>query len=125
MTRPQTSLPTIPLRPRQRECLYFIERYQAAHGLAPSLEEIRVALGYRSKASVHRLLGALEAAGRILRLPGRARALMVVRETPWWYGRILVCDPAADESTTPRTLPLARWAEVATPKGDIEKTGDI
>lgn len=97
----------IPLTPRQRKCLAFIKRYEAAHGLAPTLEEMRVALGCRSRGSVHSVLTALERRGRIRRLPRFARALMVVREDPKRYGRILESAPVA------RTLPLARWGDVS------------
>jgi repressor LexA len=64
---------------RQRQCLDFIARYEATRGIAPSFEEMRAALGLGSKSQVHRLVTALEARGRLRRLPGRARALEVVR----------------------------------------------
>ena len=68
------------LTPRQRACLDFIERYESARGYAPTVDEIRAALGLVSKSGAHRLLIALESRGRLLRLPRRARAMLVLRD---------------------------------------------
>jgi repressor LexA len=88
-------------------------RYQSTHGLAPTVEEMRVALGYRSKGSVYRLLAALEARGRIRRLPRRARALEVMRETAPSCGLIAGSGPGRTAPSRVLTLRKARWADVS------------
>jgi SOS-response transcriptional repressor LexA len=66
---------------RQAELLRFIETALAANrGVAPSLEEMRVALGFNSRSSVHRLLVRLEERGHIVRRRG-ARAIEIDRVT--------------------------------------------
>jgi len=50
---------------RQRDALRFIERYVAEHGLAPSFEEIRIALGIKNKSGVARIMAALNERGII------------------------------------------------------------
>ncbi|HEX2114213.1 MAG TPA: hypothetical protein VHM01_07390 [Alphaproteobacteria bacterium] len=69
---------------RQLETYRFIERFIAAHGYSPSYEEIKEALGSRSKSLVHAIVQALAARGFITVLPGRSRsiALATVPEAP-------------------------------------------
>lgn len=53
------------LTPTQRNCFRAIEAHIAAHGSSPSYEDLRVALGQRSKGAVARLLEILRARGWI------------------------------------------------------------
>jgi SOS-response transcriptional repressor LexA len=62
---------------RSRKALAFLRSRIRETAVAPSLDELRIALGLSSKAPVHRLLKQLEAKGKIRRLPGRARAIEV------------------------------------------------
>lgn len=64
---------------KQRELLKFIQAKLAETGISPSFDEMKEALGLRSKSGVHRLITGLEERGFIRRLPHRARALEVVR----------------------------------------------
>ena len=67
------------LTKKQSELLRFInERLQEA-GVPPSFDEMKEALGLRSKSGIHRLIIALEERAFIRRLPNRARALEVLR----------------------------------------------
>ena len=52
--------------------------------VAPSFDEMRNALGLKSKSGIHRLIGALEERGFLERLPNKARALHV-RKLPDGY----------------------------------------
>ena len=65
---------------QQTTLLRFIESYSAQHGVCPSFDEMRDALGLRSKSGVNRLVTALEERRAIRRLPNRARAIEVVRD---------------------------------------------
>src|SRR5690242_1250594 len=64
---------------KQRELLQFIQERLADTGISPSFDEMKDALGLKSKSGVHRLITGLEERGFIKRLPHRARALDVVR----------------------------------------------
>jgi repressor LexA len=66
------------MTPRQKECLDYIREYWRIHGFAPSFEEIKVALGAKSKASVTGLVSKLEARGYIQRTPNLARSIRLV-----------------------------------------------
>jgi repressor LexA len=73
------SLPTqTGLTAQQRACLDAIEAYLARTRTMPSVDDLRVALGFSSKAGVLRLLRQLEERGRIARVPLRARAIRLL-----------------------------------------------
>src|SRR5919108_1126449 len=69
----------IMLTRKQRELLQFIQERLGDTGISPSFDEMKDALGLKSKSGVHRLITGLEERGFIRRLPHRARALDVVR----------------------------------------------
>src|SRR5690242_8314894 len=64
---------------KQYELLVFINRRLSDGGVSPSFEEMKEALGLKSKSGIHRLISGLEERGFIRRLPHRARALEVVK----------------------------------------------
>jgi len=66
---------------KQHELLRFIQTRLEATGISPSFEEMKEALDLKSKSGVHRLISALEERGFIRRLPNRARALEVLRQS--------------------------------------------
>jgi repressor LexA len=67
------------LTAKQQELLIFIQERLDASGISPSFEEMKEALGLKSKSGIHRLISALEERGFLHRLPNRARALEVTR----------------------------------------------
>ena len=67
------------LTAKQQELLVFIQQRLDASGISPSFEEMKEALGLKSKSGIHRLISALEERGFLHRLPNRARALEVTR----------------------------------------------
>lgn len=64
---------------KQHELVLYLHRYLAEHGVSPSFEEMKEALGLRSKSGIHRLITGLEERGFIKRLQHRARAIEVLR----------------------------------------------
>jgi repressor LexA len=64
---------------KQHELLMFIYERLGQSGVSPSFDEMKDALGLRSKSGIHRLITGLEERGFIRRLPHRARALDVIR----------------------------------------------
>jgi repressor LexA len=64
---------------KQHELLLFINKRLLENGVAPSFDEMKDALGLRSKSGIHRLIGGLEERGFIRRIAHRARALEVTR----------------------------------------------
>ena len=64
---------------KQHELLHFIQQKLDSSGISPSFEEMKEALGLKSKSGIHRLISALEERGFLRRLPNRARALEVLK----------------------------------------------
>jgi len=69
------------LTPKQRACLDAIEAHLARTRTMPSVENLRVALGFSSKVGALRLLRQLEERGRIVRVPRRARAIRLLHDS--------------------------------------------
>jgi repressor LexA len=70
---------TLGLTARQQQCLSFVHRYrQLQHGVSPSYDEIKTALGLKSKSGVHRLVQGLAARGHISRVAKNARSIAPV-----------------------------------------------
>ncbi len=64
---------------KQHQLLLFIHQRLGEHGVSPSFDEMKDALGLRSKSGIHRLITALEERGFIRRLAHRARAVEILR----------------------------------------------
>jgi len=67
------------LTAKQHQLLVFINQRLNENGVSPSFDEMKDALGLKSKSGVHRLINALEERGFIKRMANRARALEVVK----------------------------------------------
>ena len=67
------------LTAKQHELLSFVDNRLRETGVSPSFEEMKDALGLKSKSGIHRLISALEEREFIRRLPNRARALEILK----------------------------------------------
>ncbi|MBO6781864.1 MAG: transcriptional repressor LexA [Alphaproteobacteria bacterium] len=108
---------------KQHQLLTFINERLNATGVAPSFDEMKDALGLKSKSGIHRLITGLEERGFIRRLAHRARALEVVR---------LPDETGVNESTAAKTdgfapqvikggrdtTPITAPSEITGPAGD-------
>ncbi|HOO82781.1 MAG TPA: transcriptional repressor LexA [Alphaproteobacteria bacterium] len=65
------------LTKKQRDLLLFIHQRLSVDDVPPSFEEMKEALGLKSKSGIHRLISGLEERGYIERMPHRARALEI------------------------------------------------
>lgn len=60
---------------RQRDLILFIRRYIGEHGISPSYDEMKDALGLASKSGIFRMMKALEERGFIDTKYDRARSV--------------------------------------------------
>ncbi len=67
------------LTPKQYKLLLFINKVIKETGCSPSFDEMKEAVGLKSKSGIHALIEALEERNFIRKLPHKARALEVVR----------------------------------------------
>lgn len=111
------------LTPKQKELLLLIRDRLASDGVPPSFDEMRDALGLKSKSGVHRLVSALEERGFLRRLPHRARALEItklpegtVTKSTKSRGKVAqLVDKAVDRAQDFLTLPLYGKIAAGTP----------
>lgn len=73
---------------KQQELLLYINSRLGEDGISPSFDEMKDAVGLKSKSGIHRLITALEERGFIHRLPHRARALEVLKLPPGIEGTV-------------------------------------
>jgi repressor LexA len=64
---------------KQYELLVYLDQQLRKNGVSPSFDEMKDALGLKSKSGIHRLITGLEERAFIRRLPHRARAIEVLR----------------------------------------------
>jgi SOS-response transcriptional repressor LexA len=60
------------------KALDYIRSHTLAKGEAPSMREIAHGIGQASPGSVHRMVAALEAEGKLRRMPGKRRSIELV-----------------------------------------------
>lgn len=101
---------------KQKELLLLIREKMTREGVTPSFDEMKEALGLRSKSGIHRLITGLEERGFIRRLPHRARALEILRlpdaEEPKLVGKVKA---AAEAALSALSLPLYGRIAAGTP----------
>jgi repressor LexA len=68
------------LTARQQQILTFVEDRQRQTGFVPTLQETAEHFGFKSPNAVRQHLRLIEKKGYVHRLPGRSRALVVVRQ---------------------------------------------
>ena len=93
---------------KQQELLIFINERLKQGGVSPSFDEMKDALGLKSKSGIHRLITGLEERGFIRRLAHRARALEVIR-LPDGIAVIEDTDPDIVGSAEPQAPPPVKF----------------
>ena len=68
------------LTSKQLKLLNFLRKSFKNNKISPSFEEMKLALGLKSKSGIHRLVSALEERGFIKRLHNKARAIKIINE---------------------------------------------
>ena len=84
------------LTKRQYDLLMLIDKNLKTLGIPPSFDEMKEAIGLKSKSGVHRLISSLEERGFIRRLPHKARAIEVIR----------IPDNVEDTRASSRRMPM-------------------
>ena len=67
------------LTPKQHKLLMYIDEFIKSNGHSPSFEEMKEAVGLKSKSGIHALINSLEERGFIRKLAHKARALEVLK----------------------------------------------
>lgn len=113
------------LTKKQYELLLLIDQRITDTGVPPSFDEMKDALGLKSKSGIHRLISGLEERGFIRRLAHRARALEVLKMPE----NIERARSADDGSTAPAPANVIRGEFGAKPHaahtGTSENTSEL
>ena len=84
---------------KQHQLLTYIDNHLKTDGVPPSYDEMKDALGLKSKSGIHRLITGLEERGFIRRLPHKARALEVLKKP-----QNMIDDPPVKGGFEPRVV---------------------
>ena len=84
---------------KQHQLLTYIDNHLKTDGVPPSYDEMKDALGLKSKSGIHRLITGLEERGFIRRLPHKARALEVLKKP-----QNMIDDPPVRGGFEPRVV---------------------
>lgn len=100
------------LTKKQRELLILIHNRMKNGDVAPSFDEMRMALGLKSKSGIHRLITALVERGYLERLPNRARALEI-KKLPEGYDDTGKSDNIVQMPITSNTIEVPLYGRIA------------
>lgn len=124
---------TLQLTSRQSNILAFIRARMERDGEAPTLEEIGLAMGLPNVSAVLKHVRSLEAKGRLVIEPKRARGIRLVQESDALaadtlelplVGRIAAGEPIFSESRVERSLRVSRWLFRLQPDYLVRVIGD-
>ena len=112
---------------KQRDLLLLIHEHMQNDDVPPSFEEMKDALGLKSKSGIHRLISGLEERGYIERLPHRARALEIkklpegfAKEEPAMPSAPAMADAAANTHDIPLYGKIAAGSPIEALQNETE-----
>lgn len=101
------------LTKKQYELLMLIDRRLKTTGIPPSFEEMKEAVGLKSKSGIHRLITGLQERGFIRRMPNKARALEVL-QLPANVGRESVANDVCETTiSAEKTTEIPLYGKIA------------
>lgn len=124
---------TLLLTSRQSNILAFIRARLVRYGEAPTLEEIGAALGIEHVSAVLKHVRSLQAKGRLVIEPHRARGIRLIEEPDPLsadtmdlplVGRIAAGEPLFSSNRVERSLRVSRWLFKLKPDYLVEVVGD-
>ncbi|MBR5154338.1 MAG: transcriptional repressor LexA [Alphaproteobacteria bacterium] len=99
------------LTPKQHKLLVYIDEFIKQTGHSPSFEEMKEAVGLKSKSGIHALLNSLEERGFVRKLAHKARALEVIKVPSQTKEQEL--QTANDNSETEFSLMIPLYGKIA------------
>lgn len=101
------------LTPKQYKLLMFINKTLKETGCCPSFDEMKDALGLKSKSGIHALIDALVERSFLKKLPHKARALEVVRLPKLKPSSILAEEKLKEEALASSTVEIPLYGKIA------------
>ena len=109
------------LTAKQQQLFDFIEKRITDTGVSPSFDEMREAVGLKSKSGIHRLMQSLTERGFVRQLKNKARALEIVKTSAFDAAKDIVRNVSQTVSDM-MTLPILGKIAAGTP---IEAIGTV
>ena len=91
---------------KQRALLMLIHEHLSTKGVVPSFEEMKNAVGLKSKSGIHRLIWELRERGYIKILPRKARALEIIKMPEDWK-------PKAESNANDNMVEIPMYGKIA------------
>lgn len=115
------------LTEKQYKLLMYINKNLKETGCSPSFEEMKNAVGLKSKSGIHVLLNALEERDFIRKLPHKARALEVIRMPKFKPKAIIEEEKKREQAlmTASTQIPLYGKIAAGTPIEALADTSDV
>lgn len=101
------------LTEKQYKLLMFINKILKETGCSPSFDEMKEAVGLKSKSGIHALIEALEERNFIRKLPHKARALEVVRLPKLKPSSILEEEKKREQALQMSSIELPLYGKIA------------
>lgn len=101
------------LTPKQYKLLMFINKMIKESGCCPSFDEMKDALGLKSKSGIHALIDALVERNFLRKLPHKARALEVLRLPKLKPSSIIAEEKAKEEALAGSTVEIPLYGKIA------------
>ena len=101
------------LTPKQYNLLMFINKTLKETGCCPSFDEMKDALGLKSKSGIHALIDALVERNFLKKLPHKARALEVVRLPKLKPSSIIAEEKLKEEALASSTVEIPLYGKIA------------
>ncbi len=101
------------LTPKQYNLLMFISKTLKETGCCPSFDEMKDALGLKSKSGIHALIDALVERNFLRKLPHKARALEVLRLPKLKPSSIIAEEKMKEEALAGSTVEIPLYGKIA------------
>lgn len=101
------------LTKKQYNLLMYINKINKEKGQCPSFDEMKDAVGLRSKSGIHALVNSLEERGFVRKLPHKARSLEVVRLPKFKPQSVLEEEKKREESVRNGSVQIHYYGKIA------------
>ncbi len=101
------------LTPKQYKLLCFINDKIKENGTSPSFDEMKEAIGLKSKSGIHALIEALIERGFLNKLPHKARALEVIKMPKLKPSAIIAEEKKIKEALASSTIEIPLYGKIA------------
>ena len=101
------------LTPKQYKLLMFIDNFIKENGCCPSFEEMKQAVGIKSKSGIHALIEELIERDFVKKLPHKARALEVLRTPRFKPREIIEEEKQIRQALLTAAVPVPLYGKIA------------